>query len=166
LPWGDYEGHRAQIVRSAVADSEKSGKVGVEVIRVNEDFGDVFYFYPNQDAAQDGVNHSLLVAHSLTMANKGVTNPFDEIKYQDVLTSPDGKYAVLSAACWEQDCYQIFDIEQRELHWVNAAADMVSWTPENRLRLEGDCYTPMATACGPYESVSVSEPWIVAEVAQ
>jgi len=85
------------------------------------------------------------------------------IRYQasEIEVSPNKKWALFKATCWETVCPQVYDTETSEIHFIDPGyTNEITWLADNRLRFEGWCDYP-GTICHEdvYESASADRPW-------
>ncbi len=136
-------------------ENEATGEAYVELLVDNDNwYGDVWYY--------DGEGDSMLVYKSETVANGYASEYFDEIYLTDALLSPDGRFVVMPATCWETHCAMVYAIEGDAYFWTNIASANYSFTDEGYLRVEDNCEEGVDDPyCleGDYESYDLDRPW-------
>jgi len=131
----------------------------VEIVKGGETdwYGNVYYY--------DKTGRSSLIAPSKTVENGMAKETFDSILYTEARLSPNGRWIALEAACWEEDCLQVYDLNTRKLYAANVAAQDTQWLSDGRIRVVGLCSYP-TELCGTYESSSPDTPWQLREMPE
>lgn len=133
----------------------QSARVGIVKNDKNDWYGDVYY--------RDRKGDKTLIARSRTVDNGLAERIFHSVFYTQAHISPNQKWIALEAACWEDDCLEVYDLATGEIHSANVASPNTRWLQDNRLRLEGDCSYPGAL-CGRYESMDADQPWVLEKI--
>lgn len=112
-------------------------------------YGDFYYLSSG--------NKVIELARSKSIENGLATIHLNQVFFTKAQLSPNGRFVLLQADCWEERCAVIYDLQTNKRHFVPAKRSM-NWLESGLLEVIGECEAP-SFGCGRYQSKSADMPW-------